>query len=255
MTDPKIKVKIIPQLKDNYSYVIYSDEKKLAAIIDPAESTSIIDFIQKKSLTIETIILTHHHDDHTAGVQDILNFSSVSVYSPGKNISRTSQVVRNNDQINLSFLSLKVFATPGHTLDHLIFYDEHNKILFSGDTLFRFGCGRVFEGTYEQMQLSLQLLVGLDNAAQVYCGHEYTLKNLEFLLSIFPDNEELKISKQRINEQINTTGSSIPFNLGEEKRLNPFLNPRSSYYQDFMKKNKFNDLAMFSYLRDLKNKY
>ena len=105
------------------------------------------------------------------------------------------------------------------------------------------------------MQLSLQLLVGLDNAAQVYCGHEYTLKNLEFLLSIFPDNEEIKISKQRNNEQINTTGSSIPYILGEEKRLNPFLNPRSSYYQDFMKKNKFNDLAMFSYLRDLKNKY
>ena len=105
MTDPQIKVKIIPQLKDNYSYVIYSDEKKLAAIIDPAESTSIIDFIQKKILTIETIILTHHHDDHTAGVQDILNFRGVSVYSPDKNISRTSQVVRNNDQINLSFLS------------------------------------------------------------------------------------------------------------------------------------------------------
>ena len=96
MTDPQIKVKIIPQLKDNYSYVIYSDEKKLAAIIDPAESTSIIDFIQKKNLTIETIILTHHHDDHTAGVQDILNFSSVSVYSPDKKISRTSQVVKNN---------------------------------------------------------------------------------------------------------------------------------------------------------------
>ena len=91
MTDPDIKVKIIPQLKDNYSYVVYSGEKKLAAIIDPAESTPIIDFIQKNSLTIETIILTHHHDDHTAGVQEILNFSSVSVYSPDKKISRTSR--------------------------------------------------------------------------------------------------------------------------------------------------------------------
>ena len=255
MTNPRIKVKIIPQLKDNYSYVVYSDEKKLAAIIDPAESKSIINFIQKKSLTIETIILTHHHDDHTAGVQDILNFSAVSVYSPNKKIPGTSQVVTNNDQINLSFLSFKVLATPGHTLDHLIFYDEYNKMLFSGDTLFRLGCGRVFEGTYDQMQLSLQTLASLDDAAQVYCGHEYTLNNLKFLQSIFPDNEELKISKQKINEQINTTKSSIPFNLGEEKRLNPFLNPRSSYYQDFMKKNKFNNLSMFSYLRDLKNKF
>jgi len=121
MTDPDIKVKIIPQLKDNYSYVVYSDDQKLAAIIDPAESTSIIDFIQKKSLTIETIILTHHHDDHTAGVQGILNFNTVSVYSPDKNIFGTSQVLRNNDQINLNFLSFKVLATPGHTLDHLIF--------------------------------------------------------------------------------------------------------------------------------------
>jgi len=255
MTDSQIKVKIIPQLKDNYSYVVYTDEKKLAAIIDPAESTSVIDFIQKKSLTIETILLTHHHDDHTAGVQDILDFSAVSVYSPDKKISGTSQVVRNNDQINLSFLSFKVLATPGHTLDHLIFYDKHNKILFSGDTLFRFGCGKVFEGTYEQMQLSLQLIVALDDKAQVYCGHEYTLKNLDFLQSVFPDNKELKISKQRVNKQIHTSGSSIPFNLGEEKRLNPFLNLNSSYYQDFMKKNKFNDFIMFSYLRDLKNKF
>ena len=255
MTDTQIKIKIIPQLKDNYSYVVYSDEKQLAAIIDPAESKSIIDFIQKKGLTIETIVLTHHHDDHTAGVQGILNFSTVSVCSPDKKISRSSQVVRNNDQINLSFLSLKVIATPGHTLDHLSFYDEHNKILFSGDALFRLGCGKVFEGTYVQMQSSLQLLVKLDDTAQVYCGHEYTLKNLDFLQSIFPNNEELKINKQRINKQINTTGSSIPFNLGEEKQLNPFLNPRASYYQDFMKKNKFDDLAMFSYLRDLKNKF
>ena len=255
MADQKIKVKIIPQLKDNYSYVIYSEEKKLAAIIDPAESISIIDFIQKMNLTIKAVILTHHHDDHTAGVQDVLNFSAISVYSPDKKISGTSQIVRNNDQINLDFLSFNVIATPGHTLDHLIFYNEHNKILLSGDTLFRFGCGRVFEGTYEQMHSSLQLLLGLDDSAQVYCGHEYTIKNLDFLLSVFPDNEELKVSKQRINQQINTTGSSIPFNLGQEKRLNPFLNPRSSYYQDFMKKNKFNDFAMFSYLRDLKNKF
>jgi hydroxyacylglutathione hydrolase len=255
MTDPHIKVKIIPQLKDNYSYVVYSDEKKLAAIVDPAESASIINFIQKKNLAIETIILTHHHYDHTAGVQDILNLSTVPVYSPDIKISGTSQVARNNDRINLSFLSFNVLATPGHTLDHIIFYDGHNKILFSGDTLFRFGCGRVFEGTYEQMKLSLQLLAGLDDAAQVYCGHEYTLSNLDFLQSIFPDNEELKISKQKINTQINTTGSSIPFNLGEEKKLNPFLSSSSSYYQDFMKKNKFNDLAMFSYLRDLKNKF
>jgi len=255
MTDTQIKVKIIPQLKDNYSYVVYSDKIKLATIIDPAESTSIIDFIQKKNLQIETIILTHHHDDHTAGVQDIINFSAVSVYSPDKKISGTTQVVRNNDQINLSFLSFRVLATPGHTLDHLIFYDENHKILFSGDMLFRFGCGRVFEGTYGQMQLSLQLLLGLDDTVQVYCGHEYTLKNLDFLQSVFPNNKELQISKKRINEQINTMGSSVPFNLGEEKRLNPFLNPRSSYYQDFMKKNNLSNLEMFSYLRDLKNKF
>jgi len=255
MIKPHIKVKIIPQLKDNYSYIVYSEERKLSAIIDPAESSSIIDFIQRENLTIETIILTHHHDDHTAGVKGILNFSAVSVYSPDKKIFGTSQVVINNDQINLSFLSFKVLATPGHTLDHIIFYDEHNNILFSGDTLFRFGCGRVFEGTYEQMQLSLQLLLGLDDTTQVYCGHEYTLKNLNFLQSIFPNNKELKISKTRINEQINATGSSIPFNLGEEKQLNPFLNPSSAIYQDLMKKNNFNDLQMFSYLRDLKNKF
>ena len=255
MTDPQIKVKIIPQLKDNYSYVIYSDEKKLAAIIDPAESTSIIDFIQKKSLTIETIILTHHHDDHTAGVQDILNFSSVSVYSPDKNISRTSQVVRNNDQINLSFLSLKVLATPGHTLDHLIFYDEHNKILFSGDTLFRFGCGRVFEGTYEQMFSSLNKLKNLPIDTKIYCGHEYTKKNLEFCLEYDSNNELLRKKSNWINSKIESNSPTVPISIGEEKKTNIFLRCNEPSIKNALNLNNASEQEIFSKLRDLKDSF
>ena len=123
-----IQVEIIPQLKDNYSYVVYSEEKKTAAIIDPAQSLPIIKYIQKNNLTIEAILLTHHHDDHTAGVADLLAYNPVSVYSPNNKILRSSHIVGDNDVINLSFLTFKVFATPGHTLDHIVFYDDHNKI-------------------------------------------------------------------------------------------------------------------------------
>jgi len=243
----------IPQLKDNYSYAITKNKEVI--IIDPAESISILKYIQYNQFSLKAILLTHHHADHTTGVEGILNQIKVPVYSPNKEIKYTTKIVKDQDIINLDFIKIKVIATPGHTMDHVIFYSKENNVLFSGDTIFRLGCGRVFEGTYEQMFSSLQKINALNNITNVYCGHEYTNTNLNFLLSIFPKNKNFLAEKKKINLQLKETGSSIPFNLGKEKRLNPFLAPNSDYFKEFKNENNLSDFMLFSYLRDLKNNF
>ena len=253
MLNKKIKVISIPQLKDNYSYAIIKDNQII--IIDPADSNSIIRFIKKKKLKLNSILLTHHHHDHTAGIEGILNYQSVNVYSPNSKIKGTTKIIRGGDKLDLDIIEMLIIKTPGHTLDHIVYYNNLHHILFSGDTLFRLGCGRIFEGNYKQMYNSLNKIKDLDNQTTVYCGHEYTQANLSFLISVFPNYKDLLNEKENINKQIFNTKSSIPFNLGFEKEWNPFLSTESNYYKCFKNSRNFSNREMFSYLRDLKNNF
>jgi len=253
MLEKKIDIISLSQLKDNYSYLILNNKKVI--IVDPAESTQIIRYIENNQLNLIAILLTHHHLDHTAGVKKILNNFSIPVYSPDLSIEHTTNVVKNRDLIDLDFIKMEVIKTPGHTSDHIVFYNKTNHILFSGDTLFRLGCGRVFEGTNEQMFQTLQKINSLDNKTMVYCGHEYTYTNLDFLISIFPNHKNLIAEQRKIDKQLAKTNQSIPFNLGREKIINPFLSTKSEIYRIYKNKNNFSDIEMFSYLRDLKNKF
>ena len=157
--------------------------------------------------------------------------------------------------IKFDFIEFEVIATSGHTLDHVVYYSRQNNLLFSGDTLFRFGCGRIFEGTYDEMKKSLNKIEKLDDSINVYCGHEYTIHNLKFLKKIFHNEKMLNKAELDILEQIKHTKSSMPFNLGNEKKLNPFLSLESPTYRNFMKKKGFDSIRMFKYLRDLRNDY
>jgi hydroxyacylglutathione hydrolase len=243
----------ISQLQDNYSYAILNNKEVI--IIDPADSVSILRYISNNQLSLKAILLTHHHTDHTAGIEGILNKIKVPVYSPNKKIKYTTIIVKDQDTIDLNFIKIEVIATPGHTLDHVVFYSKENNILFSGDTLFRLGCGRIFEGTYQQMFKSLQKINKLDNITDVYCGHEYTNTNLKFLLNNFPKSEELLAEKNKINLQLQDKGSSIPFNLGNEKKLNPFLSPSLEYLNKLKIENNLSNFDIFSYLRELNNSF
>jgi len=253
MSHNLISIINILQLKDNYSYII--KHNNYAIIVDPAESSSIIEYIIQNNLTLKAILITHHHEDHTAGVIGILKFRSVPVYSSNKDIVGTTNIVKEGHVIDLNFLTINVMETPGHTLDHIIFYNQFYNFIFSGDTLFRLGCGRVFEGSYHQMYESLRKIMSLDNKNMVYCGHEYTLNNLKFLTSIFQNYSNLNIEKHNISTLISKNGCSIPFELGVEKSINPFLSTDNDYYKEFKKTNNFNNIEMFSYLRDLKNNF
>ena len=255
MSESIVSIINIPQLKDNYSYLIKANNSNNAIIVDPAESNIILKYIEKNQLKLVAILLTHHHIDHTAGVKDILNYVTIPVYSPSAEIYGTTNVILHNDKINLEFITMKVITTPGHTLDHVVYYNKKNKILFSGDTLFRLGCGKIFEGSHRIMYESLKKIEELDNDTFVYCGHEYTLNNLKFLMSLFPNYADLKIEKEKINLQLSKNGTSIPFNLGHEKNINPFLSTKSSFYKHFKKKNNFTNLELFSHLRELKDNF
>ena len=255
MKEPVVSVEIVPQLQDNYSYIVLENKTKDSIIVDPAESNSILQKIEKQHLKLQSILLTHHHNDHTAGVKNILKYHDVPVYSPSKNILGTTHLIKDDVTIKFNFINFKIIATPGHTKDHVIYYNEKYKLLFSGDTLFRLGCGRVFEGTYDIMYKSLKKIEALDNNTMVYCGHEYTKNNFKFLKSIFPEHQELEYINNNILKQITKTNSSIPFNLGEEKNVNPFLCTKSMFYENYKKNRNFSDFEMFSYLRKQKDNF
>ena len=250
-----VLVKIIPQLKDNYSYLVYSGVKKSAVVIDPANAEPIIKFIKDKDIFISGILITHHHSDHTSGIDDLLKFQSTEIYSPDQNINKTTKIIKEDDLIKFDFIEFEVIATSGHTLDHIVYCNKQNNLLFSGDALFRFGCGRIFEGTYDEMKKSLNKIEKLEDSMNVYCGHEYTIHNLKFLKEIFHNDKMLDKAEQDILKQIKETKSSMPFNLGNEKKLNPFLSLKSPTYKNFMEKKGFDNVKMFKYLRDLRNNY
>ena len=245
-----ITINIIPQLKDNYSYIIESEVDYFAVIIDPAEVESHCNFLQNKNLNLDSIILTHHHHDHTSGVRSLLKeYPSAKVFSPNILIHGTTNLIHNNDLIKTPMNKFNVIATPGHTLDHIILYDKINALLFSGDTLFHLGCGRLFEGTFEQMYTSLQKINNLPDETLVYCGHEYTMNNLNFLESIFEEIMELKELRTKIEKKINMSSRTIPFFLGEEKNINPFLNQSSYIFDSFKKNNNLSNFEMFKLIR------
>ena len=250
-----MKVEIINQLKDNYSFVLYNDTLK-SCVIDPADSNPILNFALENNLTIEDIFITHHHKDHTSGVKGILNaFPEVNIHSPSAQIENTRFVLRDGDEVNSCLNTFRIIKTPGHTLDHIIYYDENNGVLFCGDTLFRLGCGRVFEGTLNEMFNSLKKINALDKNTIIYCGHEYTISNLNFLEKTLKKESVYLTVRNKINDDLNNKGKSVPFLLEDEKQYNLFLNQNSKLGTIIKKELGFTDFELFAYLRKAKDSF
>ena len=250
-----MKVEIINQLKDNYSFVLYNDTLK-SCVIDPADSNPILNFALENNLTIEDIFITHHHKDHTSGIKGILNaFPEVNIHSPSAQIENTRFVLRDGDEVNSCLNTFRIIKTPGHTLDHIIYYDEDNGVLFCGDTLFRLGCGRVFEGTLNEMFNSLKKINELSKNTIIYCGHEYTLNNLNFLGKTLKKESSYLTVRNKINDDLNNKGKSVPFLLEDEKQYNLFLNQNSKLGTIIKKELGFTDFELFAYLRKAKDSF
>ena len=250
-----IKIEIINQLKDNYSYLLHHDNS-LAIVIDPADDEKIINVLESKKLKLECIFITHHHSDHTSGVLGLMKkFPHAQIYSPSELSSLKINNISNSNKVATPINEFDILSSPGHTLDHIVLCDFKNKLLFVGDVLFRLGCGRVFEGTLDQMHDSLNKILNLSDDMKVYCGHEYTLNNLMFLEDIFRENIDLEKVKKQILHDLETKNRTIPFVLGDEKKVNPFLNPNCEMSFKFKKNNNFSNLELFRYLREKKDNF
>ena len=221
-----LKVYIISALSDNYVYLLRNDKKKITSVIDPGEADPVIEFLNQKNWHLNEIINTHHHYDHIGGNDKLLKVYKSKLIAPSYNKNHISNVdifVSDNENINIAGIFTNVIHTPGHTLGHVCYYMPEEKSLFSGDSLFYLGCGRVFEGTMGQMWTSLLKLRSLPDDTNVYCGHEYTLSNMKFANYLDPNNSLLKKLSLKIKNKREKGLPTVPFNLGIEKKINPFL--------------------------------
>ncbi len=247
--------------KDNYIWVIHNQD--YAAVVDPGDATPVLEYLQLNSLQLIAILNTHHHHDHVGGNMALLKKFSVPVYGPKhESIPNITHPVEERDSFNLEALSLS-FTTldiPGHTAGHIAYYGlNKTNMLFCGDTLFSCGCGRIFEGTPQQMYTSLQKLADLPDETMVYCGHEYTLDNIRFARVVEPENTallELEAATELLRNQDLPT---LPTTIAKEKMANPFLRcyeqtviRNTSIYAD---KTLSDPISVFAELRNWKNNF
>jgi hydroxyacylglutathione hydrolase len=217
-------LEIVPvkAFKDNYIWTLR--DGKHAAVVDPGDARPVIDYLAREELELVAILATHHHADHVGGIPRLLDRGSVPVYGPrGEPIELLTRAVGEGDTVTIPELdvSFAVLDIPGHTRAHIAYYGAD--CLFCGDTLFACGCGRVFEGTPEQMYASLEKLRALPDSTRVYCGHEYTLANIGFARGVEPGNAALGAREARDRRLREAGKPTLPTTLGEEKATNPFL--------------------------------
>ena len=239
-----MKVEIIKCLQDNYSYIVIDKLNNSAIVIDPSEPEPIIDFIDKEKINLKFVLNTHHHFDHVGGNKDlkkkyrskIIGFENDKNRIPEIDITLKDRSIWKNKNFEA-----KIYHIPGHTSGHVCYHFFNDNILFTGDTLFSLGCGRVFEGTFDQMFSSLQLIKTFPLETKIYCGHEYTLKNSEFCI-IHDDKNSALIKKIKIvKDKVKKGLATVPSTIREELDCNIFLRSK--------------DIETFSKLRDLKDKF
>ena len=218
-----INIEPIKAFNDNYIWLLTTNEGSI--VIDPGEATKTINYLKENSLNLKGILITHHHFDHTGGIEDMLKFKNVDVYGPVNNISSINKKLRDGDLFSLIGIDFKIIEIPGHTLDHIAFFSENNgnPVLFCGDTLFSSGCGRVFEGTFEQMHKSVLKLKSLPANTKIYAGHEYTQSNLKFAMEVEPLNQKLVSRYNDVQDLLNKGTPTLPTTLELELEVNPFL--------------------------------
>ena len=253
-----LSVEPIKAFTDNYIWLVSTNEGSI--VIDPGESKNIQKLIDNKTIDLKGILITHHHYDHTNGLSELVKKNELEVYGPVNNIDGINHRLNDKDKISIIGIDFDVISIPGHTLDHIGFYSANasNPILFCGDTLFAGGCGRIFEGTYEQMFNALKKITKLPTNTNIYCGHEYTLSNLKFALEADDTNKELIEEFKKVENKINSNIPSLPTTLDKELKVNPFLrcdniNIQNKIIEKFKVSN--SELEVFTALRKWKDNF
>tara|TARA_B100001029_G_C14966569_1_gene397665 strand:- start:150 stop:914 length:765 start_codon:yes stop_codon:yes gene_type:complete len=253
-----IEVTVIKCLSDNYSYIIADKDTGTIGVIDPSEFEPIDIEIDKNYKKLDFILNTHHHGDHVGGNLELKKkYGSKVVCSKyGKNQIPGADIKKGDGEIFLlGKTKFEIIHIPGHTLDHISFFSKNSKIIFTGDTLFSLGCGRIFEGTLKQMFDSLEKIKKIPKNTMIYCGHEYTLSNGNFCLSIDKENIILKKRIKEIKDKLNKNLPTIPVSLADEIKTNIFLRCDNKKIKNSLDMNNSSKLEVFSKLRKLKDEF
>lgn len=255
-----LTVLAVPAFEDNYLWLIHDGVH--AAVVDPGDAAPILAALAKHRLSLVAILLTHHHGDHVGGVQTLLDHVKVPVFGPrGESIAGVTTLLGEGDRVTVPELSLtlSVLDVPGHTRGHIAYVATNQGWLFCGDTLFAGGCGRLFEGTAQQMTASLAKLAALPASTNVFCAHEYTMSNLRFARDVEPGNADLQTRFVTEQAKRDVNQPTVPSTIGMEQLTNPFLRYREpAITQRLVDEGRLagNDpVAAFAALREWKNNY
>ena len=253
-----MNIEIIPCLNDNYSYLFHEEKTNTVAIVDPSEFEPCDKVIKNKYKKLDYILNTHHHYDHVGGNKKLKKKynSTIFGFEGDKNrIPCIDKFLNDNQNFQIGDLNFSVIFIPGHTKGHIAFYLKDEKIIFTGDTLFSLGCGRIFEGSYKQMFHSLNKIKNLPKDTKIYCGHEYTRKNFDFCLKYEKNNKLLKKKLSWIEDRISKKLPTIPVSLQEELDTNIFLRCGTKSIKNELKMNDSSEELIFEKLRNLKDEF
>ncbi|MFJ1267327.1 hydroxyacylglutathione hydrolase [Legionella lytica] len=248
----------ISAFSDNYIWAIIDKEAGIFDCVDPGDARPVFQFAKEQHLQLRSILLTHHHNDHIGGVAQLIHQSpNCIVYGPhDARIPYINHHVSEHQTINVGRNSFRILSNPGHTSSHISYYEAQHGWLFCGDTLFSAGCGRVFDGTMEQLHRSMELFKSLPPETEVYCAHEYTLQNLRFAETVEPHNQFIHLYIQKLRAQTNPC--TLPSTIEMERLINPFLrtqSPEVLKYAQYHGAVSNNSLDVFAALREAKNHF
>ena len=253
-----MQVTAIPCLTDNYAYVISDNNSKIVGVVDPSEASPVVSFLKKQNLKLNYILNTHHHFDHIGGnleLKKIYNAKVVGFIGDKHRIPEIDITLSNNEKWIFGNETVKILHIPGHTLGHICFFFEKEKIAFTGDTLFSLGCGRIFEGDHNQMLTSLNKIKKLPKDTMIYCGHEYTYKNAKFCIKYDSGNIDLKNKFEKIKKLRSSNLPTIPSKLEDELKTNIFLRCDQKDLKIKLNMENQEDLKVFRKVRDLKDNF
>lgn len=250
----------IPAFADNYLWLLHDGQRAL--VVDPGDAAPVMRALAENALHLDSILVTHHHADHTGGVDALRNATGARVYGPAReSIPVPYEPLREGDTVGTLGLHFQVLDVPGHTAGHIAFYTPEvngKPLLFCGDTLFSGGCGRLFEGSPAQMLASLDKLAALPGQTCVCCTHEYTLGNLRFALAVEPDNAELKAYHEECVRLRDAGRPTLPTSIARERLINPFLRTRQAAVRaaaHHFDPAVHDDISIFAAIRQWKNQF
>jgi hydroxyacylglutathione hydrolase len=260
--NPTELISPICAFQDNYIWMIKNSADKSAFVVDPGDAVPVFETLNNQGLTLTGILVTHHHYDHTGGISELLAAYPVPVYGPkASSFKLIDHRLSEGDLVQVYGFDFTVMELPGHTLDHIAYFSHNTKppVLFCGDTLFVSGCGRVFEGTFEQMHHSLMKLSELPPATLVYCAHEYTLANLDFAKIVDGTNTDLKDFLSTTQQIRKKHAPTVPSSIEMELAINPFLRTDKASIkkaaEDHANKKLSSPVAVFNVIRSWKDSF